>query len=235
MDPKSCRQTPHWIIAMICSLSCYFDFQYATCFVLSKCVFELIVSCFVEDCFNSWEGSDKRQHQGFIQLEPCSAKAEESFLKHNVEYCPNLCVTFLCASLETLTSVLNIAAGALFEELLCVWRWRWCWGGAALVAESHGWKEGGYFNVQKGQHSPLLQTHTWQRSLQVSVFSFTLKHNGREVSSVQSGCPFPLASGSVRKCLSANHISKRKKRRSYRCQPSENDRLGSENIAHTVD
>lgn len=22
MDPKSCRQTPHWIIAMICSLSC---------------------------------------------------------------------------------------------------------------------------------------------------------------------------------------------------------------------
>lgn len=106
----------------------------------------MIVSCFVEDCFDSREGSDQRQHQGFIQLETCSAKVQESFFKHNVKYCPNLWVTCLCASLETTLSVLNTAAGAPFKELLCVWRWRRC---------SCGWKEGGYFNVLTRQNAPL--------------------------------------------------------------------------------
>lgn len=172
-----------------------------------------------DDCVNNWEGQ-KRQHQGGIQLEPCFAKHRNAMrgvcnviFNHSVDYSPILYVTFLCASLEAFISVLNIACCAPFEELLCVWRWRWwwwCWGGAVLVAEGHGW-EGGYFNFQKGQSSTLLQTHTWLRacrSFPLSVFSFTLKHIEREDSSVQSGCPYPLASCSVRKCLSANDISK---------------------------
>lgn len=43
MDPKSCRQTPHWIIAMICSLSLIFDFSIQPQFCLMKCVFKLNV------------------------------------------------------------------------------------------------------------------------------------------------------------------------------------------------
>lgn len=117
---------------------------------------------------------------------------------------------FFCASLQAFISALNIACCAPFDELLCVWRWIWCcWGGAELVAVGHGW-EGGYFNYQMGQSSPLLQTHTWLSSLQVcsTLFSLsTLKHNEREDSSLQSGCQLPLACCSVRECLSANYIS----------------------------
>lgn len=92
-----------------------------------------------------------------------------SFLNTAWTYCPFLNVMFWCRSLKALISVLNLACCAAFEELLCVWRWRWCWwswGGAVLVAEGHG-GEGGYFNFQTGQSSPLLTTHTWLSRLQV--------------------------------------------------------------------
>lgn len=46
MDPKSCRQTPHWIIAMICSLPLILISVYIPSFVFWKCVFELNVSLF---------------------------------------------------------------------------------------------------------------------------------------------------------------------------------------------
>lgn len=67
MDPKSCRQTPldycHDLFP-----SSYFDFTIKPHLsFFSKCVFELNVSCFVDDCVNSREGQ-KQQHQGFIQL-----------------------------------------------------------------------------------------------------------------------------------------------------------------------
>lgn len=68
-------------------------------------------------------------------------------------------------------------------------------------------------------------THDWVacRSVPLSDFSFTLKHSEREDSSVQSGCPLPWVSCSMRKCLSANNIYKKNKT-SHRCQPSDDDR-----------
>lgn len=164
MDPKSCRQTPHWNIAMICSPFLLWFHSTSPSFVLWKCVFELNVSC---HCVNTWSGlvrcgstrgifsrsfalqNSKAQN---MQHEECAMSC--FFLSHLS--CNIFFYSFFCAYLEAFISALNIACCAPFEELLCAWRWRWrcCWGGAKLVAEGHGW-EGGYFNVRKGQSSPL--------------------------------------------------------------------------------
>lgn len=59
MDPKSCRPTPHRIIAMICSLPLILISIYNPSFVfLKNCVFELNVSCFVDDRVNNQGGSE---------------------------------------------------------------------------------------------------------------------------------------------------------------------------------
>lgn len=95
------------------------------CPIKKKRVFELNVSCFVDDCVNNWRGQ-KRKHQGCIQLDPRFAKlnnGEESAMSifnHSVDYCPILCVTFLCARLKAFISILKIACCAAFEEPLCV-------------------------------------------------------------------------------------------------------------------
>lgn len=58
-------------------------------------------------------------------------------------------------------------------------------------------------------------THDWVacRSVPLSAFSFTLKHYERDDSSVQSGRPLPPASCTLRKRLSANDISNKRKKR----------------------
>lgn len=164
MDPKSCRQTPHWNIAMICSpFLLWFHF---TSPVLSH-----------ESVFLSWMfrvtlmtvstpgldrcGSTRGIFSRGLALQSSKPrKCNTRSVQCHVFFVPSFLWHFLkilfCASLEAFISVLNIACCAPSEELLCVWRrrWRCCWGGAKLVAEGHGW-QGGYFNVQKGQSSPL--------------------------------------------------------------------------------
>lgn len=212
MDPKSCRQTPHWIIAMICSLSSYFDLNIQPQFCLLK-------MCFWAECFMfCWW-----LHQQLVRSEApgvYSAGEYSLILKHNVEYCPVL-IGILCASLEALISVLNTASGAPFEELLCVRRWRWCRGGAVLVAEGHGWKEGGYFTF--------LQSHTWLSSLQVCStlgFSLLLKNIMKERTllfrvAAHRHWPPVVWGNTYQPMISQNN---NKKKKTYRCQPSENDR-----------
>lgn len=146
-------------------------------------------------------------------------------------------VTFLCARLEAFLSVLNIACCAAFEELLCLWRWRWwcCWGGCC----TRGW--GSWSGKEailtfRRDKAPLSfrPTHDWVACRSVPL-SLTHKHNEREDSSVQRGRLFLLVSCSTRKHLSANEIKKKIETLSYWCPPC-NDKtggLGSEIIIHT--
>lgn len=159
MDPKSCRQTPHWIIAMICSLPLTLVSSIQPQFCLMK-------MCFWADCFMFCWGLFQQLGRFRQAAAPgvwfssrlVLQELEESFFLSTTWNIVSIFVWhFLWASLETLLSALNTASGAPFEELLCVWRWRWwswCWGGAVLVAESHGWKEGGYFKHSEGTKLP---------------------------------------------------------------------------------
>lgn len=144
------------------------------------CFLSWMFSWFVDDFVNNWEGQ-KWQHRGCIQPAPCLAKLSAENATRGVWNAiftttwiiVPFCMWHYYVQVSRHLSALNIASDAPFEELLCVWRWRWwCWGGAVLVAEGHGWEEGGYFNFQTGQSSPLLQTHTWLSSLQVCSTCF---------------------------------------------------------------
>lgn len=171
MDPKSCRQTSHWINVMICSLPLDFSTPPQFC---------LIEVCFSTECFmillmtlsttgevrsRSTRGVFSRPFFWHHSAEKCNMKSAKlnSHTRFNVVPSFHFHVQVLRRLLE-----LNTASGAPFKELLCLWWWRWwCWGGAALVSEGYDREEGGYLNFQKGQSCPLLQSHTWLSSLQV--------------------------------------------------------------------
>lgn len=149
MDPKSCRQTPHWVIAMISSR--LFSFQYTAPVLSYKKKMCFWAECFMLHRWPSAAGWVRNISAGVPfdwNLAPQSPGNATWGMcnvvwNYTVEYRPMSSVTvfFFHASLEAFISALNIAYCAPFEELLCVRRWRRqsCWGGAELVALGHGW------------------------------------------------------------------------------------------------
>lgn len=107
MDPKSCRQTPHWIIAMICSLSLILISVYNPSFVLWN-VFLSWTFCFVDDC-QQLEGKGRNcSTRGFYSagILFCKTKARNaagSVIITRAWTILQVFTTFLCANDGTIT------------------------------------------------------------------------------------------------------------------------------------
>lgn len=190
MDPKSCRQTPHWVIAMISSLF-ILSSVYSPCFVLLKKTNKK--TCFWAECFmlhrwlstTAWvrnvrTGASFNRNLVLQSPENATWGMCNVVLNYTVEYRPNSSVTFsfsceswgihICTEYSLLCSIWRAAVCTKVETAKLLGR---CW-----TRGCRSWLLRRLFSLSEGTKLPSpLDPHMTEQpaGLFHSVFSFFFK------------------------------------------------------------